>query len=72
MDKPYSIKVGDNYHDMDESQVYDDGSYSSLEEAILRCETITIASLKACYEKGIDPTKLKVQWLMFGIEENVE
>ena len=66
MDKQFSVKVDDNYHYMDESERYEDGSYQTLAEAILRCKAITIASLKACYEKGIDANKLQAQWLMFG------
>jgi len=66
MDKRYSVKVDDNYHSMDESERYDDGSYRTLDEAIVRCKAITITSLKACYEKGIDANKLHAQWLMFG------
>ncbi len=66
MDKEYSVKVDDNYHSMDESERYDDASYPTLGQAIERCKAITMASLKACYEKGIDANKLHAQWLMFG------
>lgn len=66
MNKKYTVKVDDNFHYMDESERYDDGSYATLEEAIKRCEEITIESLKNFYEKGIDPGKLMAQWAMFG------
>jgi hypothetical protein len=66
MDKKYAVKVDDNFHYMDESERYDGGSYSTLEEAIERCKEITIKSLKGCYEKGMDADKLIAQWSMFG------
>jgi len=62
----YIVKVDDNFHYMDESERYDGGSYSTLEEAIRRCEEIAIRSLEDLYEKGIDSGKLMTQWMMFG------
>jgi hypothetical protein len=66
MNKKYTVRVDDNYHYMDESERYDDSSYATLEEAIKRCEELTIESIKGCYEKGIDASKLMAQWAMFG------
>ncbi len=66
MEKKYSVKVDDNFHYMDESERYDAGSYSSLEEAIAKCKAITLQSLKECYERGMDADQLKAQWLAFG------
>ena len=71
MDKEYSVKVDDNYHSMDESERYDDASDRMLGQAIERCKAITMASLKACYEKGIDANKLHAQWLMFGDDPSI-
>lgn len=62
----YKVLVDDNFHYMDESEQYEAGSYSVLEEAINRCKEITLESLKEYYEKGISPSKLRAQWLMFG------
>lgn len=66
MNKKYIVKVDDNFHYMDESERYDGGSYSSLEEAIKRCEEITTESLKGFYKKGTSADELKAKWLMFG------
>ncbi len=66
MDKKYTVKVDDNFHYMEESERYDAGSYSNLEEAIEKCKEITLQSLKDCYEKGMEADQLKAQWLAFG------
>jgi hypothetical protein len=46
LDKKYTVKVDDNYHYMDESAGYIDGYYSTQNEAIKRCEEITMQSLR--------------------------
>ena len=68
--KKYTVKVDDNFHLMDETERYDDKSYSSLKEAIERCEEITIESLKDLYKQkeGIDAKKLLDHWLAFGAD----
>jgi hypothetical protein len=66
MDKKFIVKIDDNYHYMDESERRDGGSYSTLEDAIKRCEEITIASLEDFYKEGINAEELRLQWLMFG------
>jgi len=66
MSKKYQVFVDDNYHYMDESERHAAGSFDSLEEALLKCEELTISSLKDFCEKGITPEKLSAQWSMFG------
>jgi hypothetical protein len=66
MNGQFKIFVDDNYHYMDESERYAVGSYDSLEEAVSKCEEITIRSLRDLYENGITPETLRSQWAMFG------
>ena len=66
MNEKYTVYVDDNYHYMDEGERYSAGSYNSLEEAIEKCEELTIKSLKDYYEQGITPDELRAQWLLFG------
>ncbi len=66
MSKPYQVYVDDNFHSMDESARYEAGSYHSLEQAIRKCQEITIKSLESFYEEGITPEQLSAQWSMFG------
>ena len=66
MNKKYTVYVDDNYHYMDKSERYAEGSYESLEEAINKCKELTIKSLEHFYETGITPEKLSAQWAMFG------
>jgi hypothetical protein len=66
MDHQYSVKVDDNYHYGDESERYDGGSYATLNEAIRRCEELTIQSVKNSYEKGRTAGEMMALWSMFG------
>ena len=66
MSRNYVVKIDDNYHFMDESERITAGSYDTLEEAIRKCEEITIRSLSDLYERGITPERLSAQWAMFG------
>ena len=66
MSKKYKVCIDDNYHYMDEDERYAIGSYDSLEEAVEKCQDITIRSLKELYETGITPENLSAQWSMFG------
>ena len=66
MSEIFKVYIDDNFHYMDESERYAVGSYYSLEEAIEKCQEITIRSLEDLYEEGITPEKLSAQWSMFG------
>jgi len=66
MSKKYKVCIDDNYHYMDESERSSAGSYDSLDEAIAKCKSMTIDSLKSFYEEGITPEELSAQWAMFG------
>jgi hypothetical protein len=44
--KKYQVIVDDNYHYMDESERYTQGSYDSAEEALEACRKIVATFLK--------------------------
>ena len=62
----YTVLVDDNFHYMDESERYEEGSYDTAEQALEVCKRITRRSLKDMYEEGISPAKLHTQWVLFG------
>lgn len=61
----YVVKVDDNYHH-GSLDIYEAGSFDTLEEAFNLCIKITIESLRSLYKQGITPDELDAQWAMFG------
>ena len=66
MANKYLIQVDDNYHYGNEDERYTAGSFNTLEEALKKCQEITLSSLKEFYQEGISADELKAQWSMFG------
>ncbi len=58
METKYIVKVDDNFHYTDETERYDAGVYSTLGEAVKKCEEITIDSLKNLYSEKMGAGRL--------------
>jgi hypothetical protein len=64
--KPYSVLVADNFHYMDESEIYTKGSYATLEMALVICKQIVLESLIHLAKPGMSGDEVYKQYVMFG------
>ena len=63
---PYKVMVDDNYHYMDESERYELGIFSTVEEAIAACKRIVDEFLDKSYEPGMSAETLEKAYQGFG------
>jgi hypothetical protein len=64
----YFLRIYDNFHYMDESEAYNLGRYSSLDDAKAAADTIIIEFIEHNLRHGIPPEDLSSQWSMYGEE----
>lgn len=63
--------MDDNYHYMDESERYTQGSYDSAEEALEACRKIVDAFLKSNHKEGMSAEELYKKYVMFGEDPHI-
>jgi hypothetical protein len=62
----YQVFVSDNFHYMDESEIYLDSSYPTCEAAVLACKKIVDDFLRSTYKPGMTATELWKLYTTFG------
>ncbi|MBW3538452.1 hypothetical protein KY386_03085 [Candidatus Parcubacteria bacterium] len=66
MKSKYKVMVDDNYHYMDESERYQAGAYSSVDEAVKECRRIVDEFLESTYKPGMTAKELYQSYTGFG------
>ena len=64
--RSYTVFVDDNYHYMDESERYQLGVYTTVEEAVSACKKIVDDFLQSAHMPGMTSDQLLTQYIMFG------
>ena len=62
----YNVIVADNFHYMDPSHHWKQGSYETCEQAIAVCRCIVERSIAASYKPGISADALFKNYVSFG------
>ena len=62
----FTVTVRDNFHYRDESEWYDSGSFSSLEEAENAAKTIVDEYLESAYQPNMPASALYLSYTCFG------
>ena len=65
-DKPYTVKVDDNYHYLDEGERYTHGSFATAEEAVTAARKIVDDYLARTHTPGMTSTALYSSYKSFG------
>ena len=66
INKPFAVKIYDNYHYMDESETYISGTYATHEEAVEHCRQIVDEFLLGNYKPGMTGGELNEGYRSFG------
>jgi hypothetical protein len=64
--KPFTVRVADNFHYMDESETYTQGSYATYEEALKVCQQFVLHDLTEASEPGRPAAKVLENYHTFG------
>ena len=62
----YTVRVSDNFHYMDEEEVYDLAEFDSCEEAMAACRKVVDDFLLSTYEPGMNAERLWWLFTSFG------
>jgi len=62
----FFLRIHDNFHYMDESQVYDYGNFKTFEEAETKAKTMVEDFLIDVWKPGMHPDELSALFSMYG------
>ena len=65
-DRPYAVRIADNFHPYDMDDVDEAGRFASLDEAIAACRRITMESLEHLYQPSMSAEALYDHYVSFG------
>jgi hypothetical protein len=64
--KPFQVHVADNFHYMDDDEIYIWGSYATYDAALKVCKEIVLKELLSEIKPGRTPKDLYKQYTSFG------
>ncbi len=64
--RPFTVRVADNFHYMDESESYEHGAFETLEDAIVASKRIVDEFLASALKPGMTAEALFSQYKSFG------
>ncbi len=67
----YRVRVWDNFHYMDDSEAYDEGSYDTYDEALLAAHKVVRRSLEQLWQPGVTLAQLITQYVMYGEDPGI-
>lgn len=65
-DRPYAVRIADNFHPYDMDDVDEAGRFATLDEAIEACRRITMESLQHLCKPGMTAAELYDRYTSFG------
>ncbi len=67
----YEVRVADNFHYMDLSEIYTLGSYSSWQDAVAAAKAVVDRCLAEYLEQGVTADALFEHYTMFGDDPHI-
>jgi len=70
-EKPYTVRVWDNFHYMEEDEAYNHGTFETYEEALAAAKAIVEESLSGCVPITGNAEELYERYVMFGDDPGI-